>query len=48
MIFIFIKASYNAREHIANCIKPILEQSYLDFEQLIIDGYSDDNVLGVI
>lgn len=34
---------YNVEKHLANCIKSILEQTYTDFELILVDDGSPDN-----
>lgn len=39
---------YNAEKNIKETIQSVLEQSFTDFEYLIIDGKSNDNTIGII
>ncbi len=40
--------SFNAETHILHCLESIMNQSFEDFEIMIIDGLSTDNTLGVV
>jgi glycosyltransferase involved in cell wall biosynthesis len=43
-----ITVCYNAQEHIANCIKSVIDQNYSHIEYIVIDGGSTDNTLNII
>lgn len=43
-----ITASYNSEKTIAKTIQSILDQSYTDFEYIIVDGNSKDATLSII
>ncbi len=43
-----ITAVYNAEKYLNDCIKSVLNQSYRDFEYIIIDGGSTDNTLDIV
>jgi glycosyltransferase involved in cell wall biosynthesis len=40
-----IIATYNSSDVIENCLNSILEQTFKDFEVIVIDGASDDDTL---
>jgi glycosyltransferase involved in cell wall biosynthesis len=42
-LFSVIVPTYNSAKKISNCIKSIIDQSFTDFEILVIDGLSTDN-----
>lgn len=48
MNFTVITASYNSGTTIKKTIESVLNQTYSDFEYIIVDGNSDDNTLNVI
>ena len=43
-----ITATYNSAQSIKSCLDSVLNQNYIDFEQIIIDGKSNDNTLSII
>ena len=43
-----ITVCYNAEASIGNTLKSVLEQTYKDFEYVIIDGASKDNTLKIV
>lgn len=43
-----ITVTYNAEEYLAECIRSVAEQDYLDIEHIIIDGKSTDKTLDII
>ena len=43
-----ITAVYNADKYVNECIKSVLNQSYKNFEYIIIDGGSTDNTVTII
>ena len=43
-----ITPTYNSQEHIEKNVKSILEQTYENFEHIIIDNLSDDGTLNII
>jgi len=48
MLFSIIIATYNAEEYLEQCLRSIINQSYKDFELIIIDGNSKDNTNNII
>ncbi|WP_018710442.1 glycosyltransferase family 2 protein [Phocaeicola barnesiae] len=48
MLFSIITISFNAEKEIESTIKSVIEQSYNDFEYIIIDGNSTDNTIDII
>ncbi len=48
MLFSIITVTYNAAGVIAPTLKSVSEQSFTDFEHLIIDGASTDNTLHLV
>lgn len=43
-----ITATWNSAETIRDTIKSVLNQTYQDFEHIIVDGLSKDNTLGIV
>ena len=43
-----ITPSYNSEKYIEDCIKSVLDQNYLNFEHLIIDGLSTDSTIDIV
>ncbi len=43
-----ITATYNSQNFIESCIQSVLDQTYTDFELIIVDGLSTDNTLEII
>ncbi|MBV5343048.1 glycosyltransferase family 2 protein [bacterium] len=48
MNFSIVMPCYNAELYIRRAIRSVLQQSYLDFELIIIDDGSTDNSLAII
>ncbi|NOZ47934.1 MAG: glycosyltransferase [Chlorobi bacterium] len=48
MLFSLITAVYNNEQFIENCIKSVLEQTFTNYEYIIIDGKSTDNSISII
>ncbi len=48
MKFSIITATYNSELNILGCLKSILEQSYKDYEIIIVDGASSDKTLKIV
>lgn len=46
--FSIITASYNSEATIKECIESVLNQSFNDFEYVLIDGNSSDNTVAII
>lgn len=46
--FSIITPTLNSEKHIANCIKSITNQAYLNKEHWFIDGLSNDNTINII
>jgi len=47
-LFSVIVPTYNSEEKISNCIKSIIDQSFTDFEILVIDGLSADDTPAIV
>ena len=43
-----VTAVYNGEEYIEECIKSIMNQTYQNFEHIIMDGGSTDNTLKIV
>lgn len=48
MLFSIITVAFNAEKTISRTLKSVNEQSYRDFEHIIIDGASSDNTLTLL
>ena len=48
MLISIITPTYNSEPTIQNCVQSILQQTYQDYEHIIVDNLSQDNTLGVI
>jgi len=48
MKFSIITVVYNKKDHIEDCIKSVLSQSYKDIEHIIVDGKSTDGTMDII
>lgn len=48
ILYSVVLPTYNRAEHLASCIRSILDQSYKDFELIIVDDGSTDNTHDVI
>ncbi len=48
MLISIITPTYNSEPTIRNCVQSILQQTYQDYEHIIVDNLSQDNTLGVI
>ena len=48
MLFSIITVTYNAAEVLPPTLKSVAEQSFRDFEYLIIDGASSDDTLQLV
>ena len=46
--FSIIIPTCNVEKYIVDCINSILNQSYTDFEIIIVDDFSTDNTLNII
>ena len=43
-----ITVCYNAEASIANTLKSVLDQTFTDYEYVIVDGASKDNTLKIV
>ncbi len=48
MLLTVVTVCWNAEETIRNAIESILEQSFTEFEYLVIDGFSTDNTYKIV
>lgn len=48
MLFSIITVAYNAEKTISRTMNSVHEQSYRDFEHIIIDGASSDNTISIV
>ena len=48
MTISIITATYNSAATIADTLQSVLQQTYQDFEVIVVDGVSSDNTLEII